>query len=419
MLIHLEKLGKSFGEKIVLHDVTASVEREDRIGIVGQNGAGKTTLLKILTGEYQDYEGEFSVTHGVTLGYLEQNAKLDATLDLYGEMRSTFAPVLDAMAQMQVLERKMAAQPDDTELLARHDQLQNIVDAADGYNMDVNIKKVLSGMGFAQDTWQKNIAVLSGGELTRLRLAKLLLEKPDVLILDEPTNHLDFATMEWLENYLKGYSGAVLVVSHDRYFLDNVCTKIWEVSFQTMTTYKGNFSAYLPQKEAADALRQKQHDADVALAGKLLPHTAIFYAMGSAILIVMYGIIGFPLLSGIWPMLLLMLLFVLAAQALGIVMIGLLPDFRLGISFASLWGVISFSISGFTFPVDAMHPVLQSLANLFPLRHYFLVYVDQALNGLPLSYSAGQLAWLAGFCLLPLPLLGRLKNTLQHAKYRI
>ena len=248
MLIHLEKLGKSFGEKVVLHDVTASVEREDRIGIVGQNGAGKTTLLKILTGEYQDYDGEFSVTHGVTLGYLEQNAKLDPTLDIYGEMRATFAPVLDAMAQMQVLERKMAAQPDNTDLLAQHDALQNIVDAADGYNMDVNIKKVLSGMGFAQDTWEKNIAVLSGGELTRLRLAKLLLEKPDVLILDEPTNHLDFATMEWLENYLKGYSGAVLVVSHDRYFLDNVCTKIWEVSFQTMTTYKGNFSAYLPQK---------------------------------------------------------------------------------------------------------------------------------------------------------------------------
>ena len=269
MLIHLEKLGKTFGEKVVLHDVTASVEREDRIGIVGQNGAGKTTLLKILTGEYQDYEGEFSVTHGVTLGYLEQNAKLDATLDIYGEMRATFAPVLDAMAQMQILERRMATQPDNADLLAQHDALQNIVDAADGYNMDVNIKKVLSGMGFAQDTWQKNIAVLSGGELTRLRLAKLLLEKPDVLILDEPTNHLDFATMEWLENYLKGYSGAVLVVSHDRYFLDNVCTKIWEVSFQTMTTYKGNFSAYLPQKEAADALRQKQHDADVALAEKL------------------------------------------------------------------------------------------------------------------------------------------------------
>ena len=191
MLIHLEKLGKSFGEKVVLHDVSASVEKEDRIGIVGQNGAGKTTLLKILTGVYTDYDGEFSVTHGVTLGYLEQNAKLDVTLDIYGEMRSSFAPVLDAMAQMQILEKKMAASPDDAALLERHDELQNIIDAADGYNMDVNIKKVLSGMGFAQDTWSKNVGVLSGGELTRLRLAKLLLEKPDVLILDEPTRGID------------------------------------------------------------------------------------------------------------------------------------------------------------------------------------------------------------------------------------
>ena len=173
-----------------LNGVSLNLRDSEFVAILGPSGSGKTTLLKILTGEYQDYEGEFSVTHGVTLGYLEQNAKLDATLDLYGEMRSTFAPVLDAMAQMQVLERKMAAQPDDTELLARHDQLQNIVDAADGYNMDVNIKKVLSGMGFAQDTWQKNIAVLSGGELTRLRLAKLLLEKPDVLILDLSLIHI-------------------------------------------------------------------------------------------------------------------------------------------------------------------------------------------------------------------------------------
>ena len=191
MLIHLEKLGKSFGEKVVLHDVSASVEKEDRIGIVGQNGAGKTTLLKILTGVYTDYDGEFSVTHGVTLGYLEQNAKLDVTLDIYGEMRSSFAPVLDAMARMQILEKKMAASPDDAALLEKHDELQNIIDAADGYNMDVNIKKVLSGMGFAQDTWSKNVGVLSGGELTRLRLAKLLLEKPDVLILDEPTRGID------------------------------------------------------------------------------------------------------------------------------------------------------------------------------------------------------------------------------------
>ena len=268
-MIEVRGLKKTFDGFAALDGADLGVPRGAVYGLVGPNGAGKTTLLKILTGEYTDYEGEFSVTHGVTLGYLEQNAKLDPTLDIYGEMRSCFAHVLDAMAQMQILERRMAASPEDASLLEQHDALQNIIDAADGYNMDVNIKKVLSGMGFAQDTWEKNIAVLSGGELTRLRLAKLLLEKPDVLILDEPTNHLDFATMEWLENYLKGYSGAVLVVSHDRYFLDNICTRIWEVSFQTMTTYKGNFSAYLPQKEAADALRQKQHDADVALAEKL------------------------------------------------------------------------------------------------------------------------------------------------------
>ena len=269
MLIHLEKLGKSFGEKVVLHDVTASVEREDRIGIVGQNGAGKTTLLKILTGEYQDYDGEFSVTHGVTLGYLEQNAKLDPTLDIYGEMRATFAPVLDAMAQMQVLERKMAAQPDNTDLLAQHDALQNIVDAADGYNMDVNIKKVLSGMGFAQDTWQKNIAVLSGGELTRLRLAKLLLESPRLLILDEPTNHLDFDTIMWLEDYLQDYKGALLIVSHDRYFLDKLCTSICEIEHTHLRRWKGNYTKFTELKAADTERRIKEYEAQQAEIAKL------------------------------------------------------------------------------------------------------------------------------------------------------
>ncbi len=144
MLIVLEKLGKTFGEKVVLKDVNAKVEPGDRIGIVGENGAGKTTLLKVLTGEYTDYDGEFTVARNTRIGYLEQNAKIDDALDVYGAMRAAFAPVLDAMAQMEMLQRNVQSE----ELLQQHADLQAVVDAADGYNMDVNIRKVLNGMGF-------------------------------------------------------------------------------------------------------------------------------------------------------------------------------------------------------------------------------------------------------------------------------
>lgn len=259
---------------VVLQGIDATVEQGERIGIVGENGAGKTTLLKILCGEYQPDEGEMQFTRGVTLGYLEQNSKLDPQQDVYGEMRNAFAPVLDAMNRMHLLEKKLEKDPHDQEILAEHARLSAVIDAADGYNMDVNIKKVLSGMGFGPETYQKSVAVLSGGEHTRLCLARLLLQRPDVLILDEPTNHLDFITMEWLEGYLKSYSGAVLVVSHDRYFLDEVCTRIWEVEGHGLTSYKGNYSAFLPQKEAAVALQQKQHDADMAKAQKLEDYIA-------------------------------------------------------------------------------------------------------------------------------------------------
>ena len=274
MVLSLQNIGKSFGEMVVLEGINATVEQGERIGIVGENGAGKTTLLKILCGEYQPDEGEMQLTRGVTLGYLEQNSKLDPQQDVYGEMRNAFAPVLEAMNRMHLLEKKLEKDPHDQEVLVEHAKLSAVIDAADGYNMDVNIKKVLSGMGFGPETYQKSVAVLSGGEHTRLCLARLLLQRPDVLILDEPTNHLDFITMEWLEKYLKGYSGAVLVVSHDRYFLDEVCTRIWEVEGHGLTSYKGNYSAFLPQKEAAVALQQKQHDADVAKAQKLEDYIA-------------------------------------------------------------------------------------------------------------------------------------------------
>lgn len=274
MLLNVQDLQKSFGAQACLEHISFTLDAQDRVGVIGENGAGKTTLIKCLTGEYEPDGGELAFSHGAVVGYLEQNGALDPACTVYGEMENAFRPVLDAMREMKQVEQRMAQAPGDASLLERHAQLQAVIDAADGYHMDTQIKKVLSGMAFPPETYGKSVAVLSGGEHTRLRLAKLLLQKPDLLILDEPTNHLDFATMEWLEEYLRHYPGAVLVVSHDRYFLDAVCTRIFEVEDHGLTAYKGNYSAFLPQKEAAVALQQKQHDADVEKAAKLEDYIA-------------------------------------------------------------------------------------------------------------------------------------------------
>lgn len=269
MLLELKDLGKSFGEHEVLRDVNAAIEKGDRIGMIGANGTGKTTLLRILCGESLPDSGDAAFGTGVTVGYLEQNARLDPNLDIYATMKLVFAPALDALARMDTLQAQLAHTPDDAALTEEITHCTAVVDAMDAYNMDTQIKKVLNGMGFPAETWQKPAGVLSGGEQTRLRLARLLVERPDLLILDEPTNHLDLETMAWLEAYLRSYRGAVLVVSHDRYFLDAVCTRIWELRGKTVLTYRGNYSAYLPQREAADERQQKLHDAAVEKAAKL------------------------------------------------------------------------------------------------------------------------------------------------------
>ena len=274
MLLTIQNIQKYFGAELCLRNISCVLDAQDRAGIIGENGAGKTTLIKIITGELYPDDGIVTLAHGATVGYLEQNSVLDPACTVYGEMENAFRSVLDAMDEMKRLERQMAECPGDHMLLERHAQLSAVVDAADGYNMDTQIKKILNGMAFPAPDYQKSVAVLSGGEHTRLCLAKLLLQKPDLLILDEPTNQLDFETMEWLESYLKTYPGAILVVSHDRYFLDAVCNRIFEIEDNTLTAYKGNYSAYLPQKEAAVALQQKQHDADMEKAAKLEDYIA-------------------------------------------------------------------------------------------------------------------------------------------------
>ena len=274
MLLTIQNIQKYFGAELCLRNISCVLDAQDRAGIIGENGAGKTTLIKIITGELYPDDGIVTLAHGATVGYLEQNSVLDPACTVYREMENAFRSVLDAMDEMKRLERQMAECPGDHMLLERHAQLSAVVDAADGYNMDTQIKKILNGMAFPAPDYQKSVAVLSGGEHTRLCLAKLLLQKPDLLILDEPTNHLDFETMEWLESYLKTYPGAILVVSHDRYFLDAVGNRIVEIEDNTLTAHKGNYSVYLPQKEAAVALQQKQHDADMEKAAKLEDYIA-------------------------------------------------------------------------------------------------------------------------------------------------
>ena len=199
-------------------DVNAGVERGDRIGIIGANGTGKTTLLRILCGESLPDAGDAAFDTGVTTGYLEQNARLDPSLDIYATMRLVFTPALDAMQEMDALQKQLAADPHNAELTEKIAHCTAVIDAMDAYNMDTQIKKVLNGMGFPADTWKKKAGVLSGGEQTRLRLARLLLERPDILILDEPTNGLDPSGIHEIRNLVKSlpslYDCTVLISSH-------------------------------------------------------------------------------------------------------------------------------------------------------------------------------------------------------------
>ena len=263
MLASLTNINKYYNGDQVLCNVSLSIDENDKIGLVGRNGCGKSTLLKILTGSVEpdratEKDGIISMAAKTTVGYLEQMGGLNTENTVIEEMRSVFEPVRRAIERLREIELEI--EMGDDSAADEYQQLSSWVEANDGYNTDVKIRMVLNGMGFSGEELERTVSGFSGGEKTRLSIARLLLEEPNLLILDEPTNHLDFKTIMWLEDYLRSYRGAVLIVSHDRYFLDRLCTSICEIERGCLTRYKGNYSAFVRQREENDARREKEYE---------------------------------------------------------------------------------------------------------------------------------------------------------------
>ena len=275
MQVSLHDVTKSFGSEVIFSGVTAKIEDHDRIGLVGPNGTGKTTLLRVICGELEPDDGPGEIARGsdLSIGYQKQNCGLTFEGTIWQEMQSVFADVYALERRMKELQGQMVA-GDSPALAEEYRRTEDAFLARDGYQIEVKIKTVLTGMGFAEHGFDKCVDKLSGGEQTRLAIAKLLLEAPSLLILDEPTNHLDFATLNWLEDYLSGYKGALLVVSHDRYFLDKLCNKIWELEDAALWEYKGNYTAYTKQREEQDARQKKLYEQQQAERAKLEDYVA-------------------------------------------------------------------------------------------------------------------------------------------------
>ncbi len=259
IILTIQNLHKSFGGNVVLKDVNLTLQDHQRMGLVGVNGCGKTTLLNILAGREHEDGGSVSMMKGVRVGYMEQQYRAQGDSTVFEELKRVYEPVFAMEEKLRAMEMEMAS-ASEVELKRLGDAYARLSDAfekADGYGWKSSIQGVLSGLGFKKDQYDQPARLLSGGELTRLCLAKLLLQKPDLLLLDEPTNHLDLEALDWLEHYLSDYQGTLIVVSHDRYFLDHVCTHISELLLGVLEQYEGNYSAYMGQRAERFEIRMR------------------------------------------------------------------------------------------------------------------------------------------------------------------
>ncbi|EGR94151.1 MULTISPECIES: ATP-binding cassette domain-containing protein [Streptococcus] len=262
IILQANKIERSFAGEVLFDNINLQVDERDRIALVGRNGAGKSTLLKILVGEEEPTSGEINKKKDISLSYLAQDSRFKSENTIYDEMLHVFDDLCRTETQLRQMELEMGEKSgeDLDKLMADYDRLSENFRQAGGFTYEADIRAILNGFKFDESMWQMKIAELSGGQNTRLALAKMLLEKPNLLVLDEPTNHLDIETIAWLENYLVNYSGALIIVSHDRYFLDKVATVTLDLTKHSLDRYVGNYSRFVELKEQKLATEAKNYE---------------------------------------------------------------------------------------------------------------------------------------------------------------
>ena len=262
IILQANKIERSFAGEVLFDNINLQVDERDRIALVGKNGAGKSTLLKILVGEEEPTSGEINKKKDISLSYLAQDSRFESENTIYDEMLHVFDDLRRTEKQLRQLELEMGEKSgaDLDKLMSDYDRLSENFRQAGGFTYEADIRAILNGFKFDESMWQMKIAELSGGQNTRLALAKMLLEKPNLLVLDEPTNHLDIETIAWLENYLVNYSGALIIVSHDRYFLDKVATITLDLTKHSLDRYVGNYSRFVELKEQKLATEAKNYE---------------------------------------------------------------------------------------------------------------------------------------------------------------
>jgi len=262
IILQANKIERSFAGEVLFDNINLQVDERDRIALVGKNGAGKSTLLKILVGEEEPTSGEINKKKDISLSYLAQDSRFESENTIYDEMLCVFDDLRRTESQLRQMELEMGEKSGEAldKLMSDYDRLSENFRQAGGFTYEADIRAILNGFKFDESMWQMKIAELSGGQNTRLALAKMLLEKPNLLVLDEPTNHLDIETIAWLENYLVNYSGALIIVSHDRYFLDKVATITLDLTKHSLDRYVGNYSRFVELKEQKLATEAKNYE---------------------------------------------------------------------------------------------------------------------------------------------------------------